>query len=34
MVCAVLMDFPGDSLVKNLPAVQKIQVLSLGGKIP
>ena len=28
------MDFPGGSVVKNLPAAQKTQVRSLGGEDP
>ena len=27
-------DFPGDSVVKNLPAMQETQVQSLGGEDP
>ena len=31
---AVIVGFPGGSVVKNLPAVQETQVQSLGGEDP
>ena len=33
-MCILYLSFPGSSAVKNLPAMQELQIQSLGGKNP